>query len=35
VRNPPKPGSGAGSDKTPQIVTYTLTLSGTEEVAWA
>jgi hypothetical protein len=35
VRNPPRPGSGAGSDKTPDIVTYTLTLSGTEQVAWA
>ncbi len=28
VRNPPKPGSGAGSEKTPQIVKYELTLSG-------
>jgi hypothetical protein len=27
VKTPPKPGSGAGSDKTPQIVTYTLTLN--------
>jgi hypothetical protein len=27
VRNPPKPGSGAGSDKTPYIVTYQLTLN--------
>jgi hypothetical protein len=35
VRNPPVPGSGAGSDKTPQIVTYTLALSETEEAAWA
>jgi hypothetical protein len=35
VRHPPTPGSGAGSDKTPDIVTYTLTLSGTEQVAWA
>ena len=35
VRNPPVPGSGAGSDKTPDIVSYALTLSGTEEVAWA
>lgn len=32
VKNPPKPGSGAGSDKTPQIVTYTLTLSGQQEI---
>jgi hypothetical protein len=31
VLNPPKPGSGAGSDKTPQIVTYTLELSGRQE----
>jgi len=35
VRNPPVPGSGAGSDKTPDIVSYALTLSGTEEVARA
>ncbi|WP_067683764.1 C-glycoside deglycosidase beta subunit domain-containing protein [Nocardia miyunensis] len=27
VKNPPKPGSGAGSDKTPQIMTYTLSLT--------
>lgn len=27
VRNPPKPGTGAGSDKTPQIITYQLLLS--------
>ena len=27
VTNPPTPGTGAGSDKTPQIVTYTLTLT--------
>ncbi len=33
VRNPPTPGSGAGSDKTPQILTYTLTLTGTEKDA--
>jgi hypothetical protein len=26
VKNPPKPGTGAGSDKTPEIVTYTLPL---------
>jgi hypothetical protein len=35
VRNPPTPGSGAGSDKTPDIVSYTLTLAGTEQVSWA
>jgi Domain of unknown function (DUF6379) len=29
VRNPPKPGSGVGSDKTPYIVTYQLTLNKT------
>ena len=33
VRNPPKPGSGAGSDKTPYIVTYKLTLNGEQELA--
>jgi Domain of unknown function (DUF6379) len=27
VKNPPVPGSGAGSDKSPDISTYTLTLS--------
>lgn len=27
VKNPPKPGSGAGSDKTPNIITYKLDLS--------
>ena len=32
VRNPPKPGSGAGSDKTPYIVTYQLALSGEKEL---
>ncbi|SPB18191.1 hypothetical protein NOV72_05390 [Caballeronia novacaledonica] len=32
VRNPPKPGSGAGSDKAPQIVTYSLTLNTQEKV---
>ncbi|WNM27224.1 DUF6379 domain-containing protein [Demequina capsici] len=35
VVTPPTPGTGAGSDKTPYIVTYTLPLSGsttTEEV---
>lgn len=32
VRNPPTPGSGAGSDKAPQIVTYRLTLNAQENV---
>jgi hypothetical protein len=32
VRNPPKPGSGAGSDKTPQIVTYELALNEKEKI---
>lgn len=27
VEHPPKPGTGAGSEKTPNIVTYTLTLN--------
>lgn len=27
VRNPPQPGTGAGSDKTPNIITYTLELT--------
>lgn len=27
VKNPPKPGTGAGSDKAPEIVTYTVTLN--------
>lgn len=31
VRNPPVPGTGAGSDKTPYIVTYTLTLTDDTE----
>lgn len=35
VRQPPVPGSGAGSDKAPDIITYRLTLSGTEKYAWA
>jgi hypothetical protein len=35
VRNPPVPGTGAGSDKAPEIVTYRLALNGTEIVAWA
>jgi hypothetical protein len=29
VRNPPIPGSGAGSDKAPEILTYALTLTET------
>ncbi|MEU4896421.1 DUF6379 domain-containing protein [Streptomyces sp. NPDC044780] len=32
VNNPPTPGSGAGSDKTPDIVTYTLDLTEQEDV---
>jgi Domain of unknown function (DUF6379) len=32
VKQPPKPGSGAGSDKAPQIMTYSLTLSGQQEI---
>ncbi|GIG26571.1 C-glycoside deglycosidase beta subunit domain-containing protein [Cellulomonas denverensis] len=32
VANPPKPGTGAGSDKTPYIVTYTLPLQDEKEV---
>ncbi|MCO1368645.1 C-glycoside deglycosidase beta subunit domain-containing protein [Burkholderia multivorans] len=32
VRNPPTPGSGAGSDKAPQIVTYRLTLNTQEKI---
>jgi hypothetical protein len=32
VRNPPKPGTGAGSDKTPNIVTYRLTLGDKERL---
>ncbi|EJU08933.1 hypothetical protein LH128_31565 [Sphingomonas sp. LH128] len=31
VKAPPTPGTGAGSDKTPHIVTYTLTLNETAE----
>lgn len=27
VRNPPEPGTGAGSEKTPEIQTYTLSLT--------
>jgi Domain of unknown function (DUF6379) len=30
VRDPPVPGTGAGSDKTPYIVTYTLHLNESE-----
>ncbi|MEX0428016.1 DUF6379 domain-containing protein [Nocardioides sp. DS6] len=30
VTNPPEPGTGAGSDKTPQIVSYRLTLTEPE-----
>ena len=34
VQHPPKPGTGAGSDKAPHIQSYTLTLTPqTEEVA--
>lgn len=35
VKNPPKPGRGAGSDKTPEIVTYTLALNEQEGGALA
>lgn len=31
VRNPPKPGSGAGSDKTPQIMAYKLSVAAKEQ----
>ncbi|MDQ4490822.1 DUF6379 domain-containing protein [Sinomonas sp. ASV486] len=31
VKNPPTPGTGAGSDKAPDIVTYTLALNDKEE----
>ena len=31
VQNPPKPGTGAGSDKTPQIITYRLDLNPGED----
>ncbi|KAA9014682.1 MULTISPECIES: C-glycoside deglycosidase beta subunit domain-containing protein [Sphingobium] len=31
VKEPPTPGTGAGSDKTPQIITYHLTLTETAE----
>lgn len=34
IKNPPKPGTGAGSDKTPDVVTYRLPLTeGQREVA--
>lgn len=35
VRNPPEPGTGAGSDKTPFIVTYELELQDAEVDRWA
>lgn len=35
VRNPPQPGTGAGSDKTPYIVTYQLILNGERELLQA
>lgn len=31
VKHPPTPGTGAGSDKAPQIITYTLTLHERHE----
>ncbi|MFD7708520.1 DUF6379 domain-containing protein [Streptomyces sp. NPDC059785] len=31
VKNPPQPGSGAGSDKTPEIIAYPLTLTEPEK----
>jgi hypothetical protein len=31
VKAPPTPGTGAGSDKTPQVITYHLTLNDTVE----
>ena len=33
VKNPPRPGSGAGSDKSPIIGTYELTLDEQEVAA--
>lgn len=30
VREPPRPGTGAGSDKAPEIVTYTIELNAAE-----
>jgi Domain of unknown function (DUF6379) len=35
VHHPPKPGTGAGSDKTPFIVTYQLDLHDEEVDQWA
>ncbi|WP_397427717.1 C-glycoside deglycosidase beta subunit domain-containing protein [Pseudomonas asiatica] len=32
VKTPPKPGTGAGSDKTPHVVTYMLELTGRGEL---
>jgi hypothetical protein len=34
VKHPPKPGTGAGSDKTPAIITYKLKLQGVRELTW-
>jgi hypothetical protein len=34
VENPPIPGSGAGSDKTPMIITYEVELQGERTVSW-
>ncbi|MCU1481851.1 MAG: hypothetical protein JWQ19_2637 [Subtercola sp.] len=31
VENPPTPGTGAGSDKTPQIISYPLVLTETKD----
>ena len=33
VTNPPTPGTGAGSDKTPQVITYTLEVNEGEIAA--
>jgi hypothetical protein len=33
VKNPPIPGNGSGSDKTPQIITYELELQGERSMA--
>lgn len=33
VKNPPEPGTGAGSDKTPYIVTYRMELNEEEVIA--
>lgn len=35
VRTPPVPGTGAGSDKAPDIVSYALELNEAVQVAWA